>query len=115
MTFCLLKQGVYNEHMYRKDGASAYWTSWMEKATTDPAAARLVRKDHVRPAEELQDLDQDPQEQVNQAENPTYTAQLRKTRPMEDAWIREQGDAQTVSNNPYLNTNPLPNTLVAAP
>jgi len=99
--------------LYRKDGAGAYWNSWMEKAKTDSAAARLVRKYHVRPAEELYDLDQDPREQVNQAANPRYATQLRKMRALEDAWMREQGDAQTVFNTPYLKKNPLPKVPIA--
>jgi len=106
-------QHTNHSDLYRKDGAGAYWNSWMEKAKTDSAAARLVRKYHVRPAEELYDLYQDPQEQVNQAANPKYAAQLKKMRAMEDAWMREQGDAQTVFNKPYLKKDPLPKVSVA--
>lgn len=105
---------VHTNHsdLYRKNGAGAYWNSWLEKAKTDSAAARLVRRYHIRPAEELYDLDRDPREQMNLAKNPKYDAQLRKMRGLEDAWLREQGDAQTVFNKPYLKNAPLPKLSV---
>jgi uncharacterized sulfatase len=74
-----------------RDGRD-YWDSWVEKAKTDPAAAAIVRRYHVRPAEELYDLTTDPWELKNLAAESKHAERLKSLRADLDAWMKDQGD-----------------------
>ena len=92
----------------RKPGAGAYWHSWDKAAEADPAAAEIVRRYYLRPAEELYDLQEDPLEQDNLAGRPDYADRLRELRGSLDRWMQEQGDRETVFNIPYPASGPKP-------
>ena len=84
-----------------RDGGR-YWLSWFEKATRDPAAAATVRRYHERPAVELYDLRTDPFEQRNLAALPAQAARVNELRAQLAAWMKSQGDRETVFNEPRL-------------
>lgn len=86
--------------------AGIYWTSWVERAKTDPQARAIVDRYHRRPAEELYYLPADPHEQRNVAGDPANAAVLADLRLRLDAWMKRQGDQQTVYNGPYLLSEP---------
>jgi N-sulfoglucosamine sulfohydrolase len=88
-----------------KDGG-LYWLSWYEKAQHDAAAAAIVKRYHERPAVELYDLKVDPFEQRNVAADPAQTARVKEMRARLEAWMKEQGDKQTVYNEPRLLSDP---------
>lgn len=69
-----------------------YFDSWLEKAQSDPGAARVVQRYYWRPAEELYHLTEDPAEQVNLAGDPRHTATLGQFRVELDQWMHDQGD-----------------------
>lgn len=92
----------------RKDGAAAYWYSWDEAAKTDPHAAAIVKKYYHRPAIEFYDLENDPDEQINLAQNPEYGDQVEEMSAMLDHWMKEQGDQQRVYGEPYPISGPPP-------
>ena len=69
-----------------------YWSSWVAKARTDPAAARLVESYQRRPAEELYDLRDDPYELKNLAGDPAQADVQAALRKKLDAWMTQQGD-----------------------
>ena len=79
-----------------------YWRTWLAKAKTNSAAAAVVKRFVERPAEELYDLKADPHEQHNLAANPTQAARLAAMRAELKAWMKEQGDTQTVFGKPLL-------------
>ncbi len=83
-----------------------YWTSWHERARTDPEAAAIVRRYHERPAVELYDLRMDPDELHNLAADATQASLVLKLRAQLEAWMRAQGDKQTVFNHPRLLSDP---------
>ena len=85
-----------------------YWQSWMKAAATDPAAAAIVRRHIERPAEELYDLAADPDEQRNLAADPAHAPRIAALRAELDAWMKAQGDAQTVFGNPLPLGRPAP-------
>jgi arylsulfatase A-like enzyme len=88
-----------------RDGGR-YWLSWFEKAQTDPAAAAIVRRYHERPAVELYDLRADPYEQRNLAALPAHAARVSEMRAQLTAWMQQQGDRETVFNEPRLLADP---------
>ena len=90
-----LKPGAeHTTHIDKGNPASGrgYWTSWEERAKTDPAAAAVVERYHRRPAEELYDLRTDPHELKNLAADPAHAATLAGLRADLDAWMKSQGD-----------------------
>ena len=84
-----------------------YWTSWFEKAKTDPAAAAIVKRYHERPAMELYDLHADPAELHNLASDPAQAERVKTMRARLEIWMREQGDKQTVFSTPRPLSDPV--------
>jgi len=68
------------------------YRTWVEKAKTDEAAARLVRNFERRPAEELYDLRADPHELSNLAGDPACRELLESLRGKVRQWMAQQGD-----------------------
>jgi arylsulfatase A-like enzyme len=94
----------YATHINRggdRDGLE-YFRSWEAAAKTDSKAAAIVHRYKERPREELYDLAADPHEQKNLADQPSHAARLAQMRAKGDAWMKEQGDAGTVFNEPLL-------------
>ncbi len=80
-----------------------YWSSWIEKAKSDSAAARIVERYHQRPAEELYDLKNDPLQIRNVAAERANAERLGQFRGQLDAWMIQQGDeGMTTENNQAL-------------
>lgn len=88
-----------------RDGGR-YWISWFELAKTDSATADRVRRYHARPALELYDLEADPYEQRNLAAVPAHAARVTEMRAELTAWMKAQGDRETVFNPPRLLSDP---------
>jgi uncharacterized sulfatase len=86
---------VYTTHMdlaKDHDGGREYWPSWEEAARTDPLAARVLDRYRHHPPEELYDVQLDPYEQHNLAEDSRYTKILADLRTRLAAWREAQGD-----------------------
>ena len=69
-----------------------YWESWKRAAESDPAAAAKVNRYHHRPAVELYDLNEDPHELQNLAEDPSQADRVREMRTELETWRRTQGE-----------------------
>jgi uncharacterized sulfatase len=69
-----------------------FYHSWCEKAETDPRAAKLVHRYEHRPPEELYDMQADPHEMNNLADDPEYAAIKEELSERLDAWMTSQGD-----------------------
>ena len=83
------------------------WVSWVSIAKLDPNIARKVQEYHQRPVEELYDLQADPNEQRNLADDPEYVQTLRKLRAITDNWIRLSGDTLEMHGEPMRPLYPL--------
>ena len=70
----------------------AVWRAWVETARDDPRAARLVHRYQHRPAEELYDLEADPHELTNLADDPKLAETKTELAVKLEAWMRRQGD-----------------------
>ena len=81
---------------------------------SNPAAAAIVRRYYVRPAEELYDLPVDPLEQNNLAAHADHEDRLRDLQRRLDRWMERQGDRRTVFREPYPVGGPKPTEETAA-
>jgi N-sulfoglucosamine sulfohydrolase len=87
-----------------RDGVK-YWREWQAEAATNGRAAQIVNCYHARPREELYDLRRDPLEQHNLSADASQTGRLDGLRQEVRRWMAEQGDKQTVFNEPrFLQT-----------
>ncbi len=68
------------------------WDTWVEKARTDPYAARIVKLNERHPREELYDTQTDPDELNNIAGNPEMRPVLLQMREQLNRWLAEQGE-----------------------
>ena len=99
----------HHTHISRSSGPSGlvYWKTWLAAAERDPAAAATVKRYIEHPAEELYDLSSDPFELRNLAADPAQAARLTAMRVGLDAWMKQQGDTQTVFGKPLLHDEPV--------
>lgn len=89
---------VFHTHMDKAkdhDGGREYWDSWVEKAKSDKHAADVLERYHHHPAEELYDVEADPDEIHNLASDPRYEKMLKRFRREMKAWRKTQGDFET--------------------
>ncbi len=102
---------IHTNHsdILRKEGAGAYWDSWDKVAASDPKATAIIDSYFVRPAEESFDLEADLLEQRNLVADGGYEATLDALRTRLRQWMKEQGDEETVFNEPYPASGPRPN------
>lgn len=94
----LAPENVYHTHMDKAtdhDGGREYWSSWVERAQTDKDAAAILQRYHHHPAEELYDLEADPDETMNLANDGKFAAMLQNYRKKIAEWRQQQGDFET--------------------
>lgn len=108
----LQAEHVYTTHIDQNArlGGDAYFASWRRAADTDTAARKTVAAYYHRAAEELYDIEADPHETRNLADDPAHAATLRKLRGRLENWRREQGDNRPIQGKPHLTEDPLPET-----
>lgn len=99
---------VYTTHL---DGAAkgndGYFSAWRRAAQSDPAARRIVDSYYERPAEELYDLHNDPEETRNLAANSRYRTVLSQLRLKLAGWRTAQNDDRPHKGAPHLTRGPL--------
>jgi N-sulfoglucosamine sulfohydrolase len=83
-------------------GQRAFFSTWETAAKVDPLAAAIIRRYHSRPAEELYDLQADPNEQKNLAFDASHANRLADMRASLTHWMQSQGDQQAVLAEPRL-------------
>jgi N-sulfoglucosamine sulfohydrolase len=81
----------FSNNVTKRDNGR-FWKSWVEKAKTDPDAAKKVEMYLRRPAEELYDLEKDPYEINNLAGDPKYRPLIDSLRKRLRSWMGQQGD-----------------------
>lgn len=72
------------------------WDTWVEKAKTDPHAAKLVDINENHPSEELYDTQTDPYELNNIADKPEMRPILLRMRRELKKWLATQGEKMPV-------------------
>jgi len=79
----------------------------VEEAKTNPGAAAVVKRSIERPPEELYDLKADPHEMRNLAGDPKQASRVASMRAELKAWMKQQGDSETVFGKPLLLGEPV--------
>ncbi len=79
----------YNAESTKPDGLLA---TWRKLGQTDPWAAAKARRYQFRPAVELYDVQTDPFELTNLADDPAYAAIRLELGKRLDLWMEQQGD-----------------------
>jgi uncharacterized sulfatase len=77
------------------DGGRQYWDSWVTRSYETEHAAWIMWRYHNRPAEELYDVQSDPEETRNLAGDSQYKDLLEKFRVQMTQWRQQQGDQET--------------------
>lgn len=96
--------------------AGHHWQSYIDAAKTDPQAAAFLRNYHSNPAEELYDLQSDPFERDNLAEQPQFADKLTELRKLIADRMAEVGDDKALSGPPRLLKNfQLPDVATTEP
>lgn len=90
----------------RKPMAGAYWNEWAEKVKTDEHARKVVDHYFIRPEWEFYNVNRDPWELNNLADDPQYAGQIAKLRAKLAAWMKSQGDEGLVHSEPRLISQP---------
>lgn len=104
-------ESEYHSHVDKvaAEGAGSYFPTWLEKAKTDPTAAKIVQAYFKRPAEELYDVVADPYETKNLAADPALSTTKAELRAELDAWMKSLGDeglkTERVLQDKYVNRN----------
>ena len=80
------------------DGGRQYWDSWVDRSYETQRAAWVLWRYHHRPAEELYDVLNDPNELYNISGDPAYGKVLTRFRAQLSIWRNRQGDEE---NGPY--------------
>jgi uncharacterized sulfatase len=71
---------------------NAYWPDWLRAAENDKTASFLVERYLHRPEEEFYDLERDPWELYNRAEEPILAPVKEELRQNLRRWMQQQGD-----------------------
>lgn len=93
----------FHSHIDRKWEGTGFWPSWERAAKHDAGIAGLVASYLHRPAEELYDLETDPDEIHNLASDPARRGILTQLRAEVRAWmasIDDQGLPTEMANHP---------------
>jgi arylsulfatase A-like enzyme len=74
----------------------AYYKTWQEKAKTDDFAKRMIQAFEHRPADELYDLEADPYEMNNLADDPKHAELLKSLKAQVTEWCKTQDDVEAL-------------------
>ena len=92
----------FRSHVTNTIADNGYWPSWVDAATRDASAKKLVQHYQNRPAEELYNTKVDRWEQKNLIAEDGQQNRVAKLRNRLDEWMEQTGDTQTVFGEPQL-------------
>jgi hypothetical protein len=95
----------YNRFMMNPNNKNSYWNSWVEKAGTSPEASRLVTRITTRPAIELYDLQKDPYELHNLANDAANASMITAYSARLKEWMQQQHDEGASVDRVYQTAN----------
>ena len=114
----LAPEFLYTTHMDKAkdhDGGREYWDSWRSKSFSDAHAASMLWRYHNRPKEELYDVERDPYELQNLADDGRYAKLLDSYRMRLSEWRKQQQDTITTVEAIITRPSDGPRSKPAAP
>lgn len=96
-----------DQYVNRTSDSGMYFPSWRRAAERDAGAKAIVDSYYRRPAEELYDLQADPNELKNLAGDRRHAGVLKDLRNRLTAWRKEQGDTREAEGKPHFERGPL--------
>jgi uncharacterized sulfatase len=96
-----------DQYVNRKSDSGMYFPSWRRAADSDAKAKAIVDSYYKRPAEELYDLQADPNELHNLAGDARHAAVLKDMRNRLSSWRTAQGDTREAQGKPHFERGPL--------
>ena len=87
------QDNYYIKYMMNTTNNNLAWTTWMNKAKTDPQAQLLTNRISKRPAVEFYNIKNDPFELNNLASKNEYKGLVKKYDAKLKEWMKQQGDA----------------------
>lgn len=94
-------QDYYIKYMMNPARKNLYWHSWTAKAETSAADKKLIERIVHRPAVEFYDLQKDPYELNNLANEASYQNLVKRYHAQLMAWMKQQGDEGAAMDKEY--------------
>jgi uncharacterized sulfatase len=88
--------------IHRKPGAGRYWDEWGALVRKGGAAEGTVMRYYRRPEWELYRVEDDRWEMENLVDDPAHARTVSALKKELAGWMRDQGDQETVFNEPRL-------------
>jgi arylsulfatase A-like enzyme len=88
----LMPEKDYHNRFMMNPNDKNLWHSWLQKAATSPEAKKLTDRIVKRPGVEFYDLESDPYELNNLANDPSYQPKINDYMVKLKAWMKQQGD-----------------------
>ncbi|WP_193212811.1 sulfatase family protein [Luteolibacter marinus] len=82
----------FHSHVDLASKDTGYWPSWVRDAKDNPKIAAIVQRYLHRPAEELYNLESDPDELVNLVAKSEHADELTRLRGAVDEWMKSLDD-----------------------
>ncbi len=82
----------YIKYMMNPAQKDGYWNGWIKAGETSAASKKLTDRIIRRPAMEFYDIEMDPFELNNLANDPKYSKQIEVYRSKLAEWMKQQGD-----------------------
>jgi N-sulfoglucosamine sulfohydrolase len=82
----------YIKYMMNPNKKGSYWNGWITLGETAATAKKLTDRIAKRPAVEFYDLQKDPYELNNLANDPSYQNQIKNYTSKLHDWMKQQGD-----------------------
>jgi len=85
-------KNYYIKYMMNPEKTDSYWMGWLKAAETSATAKDLTDRIIKRPSVEFYDLNKDPYELHNLANDPSYKKQIENYKLKLNDWMKQQGD-----------------------
>lgn len=96
--------------MQRRPDHGSFFTEWEKAAQSQLQrhAKAVIERFHRRPAVEFYDLQTDPEETTNVADDPAYAMEVARMARLLEDWMTRSNDTVRMQHKPYLLSDPYP-------
>lgn len=96
------EKDYHEKHLMKEPHSiTGVWEAWKSSEESDPKAAFLINRFVHRPEFEFYDIENDPWEMNNLANNPEYQDRIKKMKEALKKWMKQQGDKGAEMDAPF--------------